>query len=156
MSVCTQLFIHSKYSDTDIASLVNFVSGSKGKWQSTHLPTYATYSFKLDGENRNLNVFFNHELPTGMATMLDLGQDNSSQKFLRTIAERIGGIFIPSDCRDNAEIIVGLTSESNGLPYFVKYGIVNGLTDGQNIPELKKIIKDWGHSVRSKANIVME
>ena len=151
MGVDTQLVINSKYSvDMDLVSAIKghlpVLNPDKIRYRSSeHSATYGTILFTLDpercevtsGECRDMSVHLNYRTPIGNATLLTLGakQDpwrTEAQYIMKTLGDVFGGYYTPLDHSDNMEEIHGILEPSNGLPFHIQWGILNGHIKEEN------------------------
>lgn len=140
----TQLFCSSRWSVFDVKRILKEHLGVKEiteRWDGMSL---VQLSFVYNKQNRTLSYFYNQIHGGISGTFLDMGADPDGVKILETIAELVGGFFTVNDCRDEWQCIQGELQDGDGIPYFVKYGILTkGMKDVNDMKGLKESIENW-------------
>jgi hypothetical protein len=138
MSICTQLYLNTRWELDDIKTVIERVTGDKVEVKSNHDTSIGFYWFLLTKKKRQISVFTNNRTPIGSTTYLSMGANDEGHKILKAIAEVFGGIYVDNDCDGKCELINGNIDDGDALAYFLKYAIVD---DGIKKDDLKGFIK---------------
>lgn len=151
MGVDVRLWLNPKWKLEDVKDVLERTSNTPVTSESTiGSPSYHVFVMKDIGRMVHVHQ---SELPTGPATLLDMRSNPQGIQILRNVAEVFGGILQEDDSEERYEMIVGKMSENNGLPYFVKYAIMNDGIDPSNMASLVESIKGWEARVKSSAGV---
>ena len=145
MGVDTKLYLSTRWEADDIKTVLERTSGETVTVRSNHGIAVGFYSF--DVGNRSIWVHLNYHTAVGPLTMLAMRADEESHLLLRRVALTLGGLFMRYDSDEQCELIEGAMNEHDGLPYFVKYAIVNDGIDPRDIDALAESKKRWHEHV---------
>jgi hypothetical protein len=141
MGVDTRLFINGKYEIEEIKSVIERKFETKVKVEATHSPNYHILEFEVsDVEHRRMNVHTASNFAGFSGTLLTLGYSGSAVKIMQSIGEVFGGFLNEADTHENYTRISGKLSESDALPFFVRYAIVSGV-DHRDPDKLAEFVK---------------
>ena len=134
MSVMTNLYINSKYEQQDIVDILKHVL--KAKSVKIHdckgIHGMSRITFEYQNEHRTLSYHSNADTPIGLCSLISLGHNMQAIEIMKGAAKVIGGIYEENDCESHLEFINGMTWESDGLPFFIKYALINGFMKDEN------------------------
>ena len=147
MGVDTHLYLNPRWGLDDILTVIERTQGEKPEIKSHH--SFAPGYFSFDFKGRSLNVFTNHQLPTGAVTYLSFRSNPEGIKNLRDIAGVFGGIIMESDSEGLCEVIDGSLWDEVGLAYHLKYAIVNDGIPPDDIEALFSSKEMWHKRVKS-------
>lgn len=158
MGVDTKLFLNSKIQLDEIRSILKAELGLETRVRYTHTPEYmifelATKTTESEYHGRSLNVHINSTEGGFNGISLTMRANETGHKVLKCIANTFGGFFCESDTNNEFTSINGKLTESNDLPYFLRYYIVNG-GNPNDLNGLTKTIKKWEKEIKHKSNIV--
>lgn len=171
MGADTELYLDTKYSWTDIATvlenhpmLVDFEELSpeaplasrhnrKVKFQivPTHSPDYHCINIKTkSGSKRSISFHTNYNCESGFGRkhLFTLGAGEEAVEIFKYMQRIFGGIIIEDDCKDENKILsdIGRLSPSDGLPFFLAYAIKRGKitseNEGQTYEQQLQILKE--------------
>jgi hypothetical protein len=143
MSVDTHLCIGTRWSLEDIKKVLERTQNTKVEINYTHTPEMQRWEFKVGKNDRSMFVHIQYQTPIGQATMLSLGHNQQAIKIMRNIAVVLGGYLEESDCDSTGEMIHGRMDENDGLPYFVKFAILEEGISHDDLEALTASIKKW-------------
>jgi len=147
MSVVTFLYLSSSWCLEDIITVIKKHLGYKVEIKCCVETSPRMFDFYLtkDGHsNIYMTVFVNGWSPLGPTTQLRLGANDEGKQIMKDIAEVLGGLIHWEDCDDNYELIDGLFNPEDGLPYFLKYAIINNeMVNVSDLKGLNKSIIKW-------------
>jgi hypothetical protein len=145
MGVDTKLYINPRYTVENIRDCIE-----------AHLKTKVTLEvpenmsgmymllFKDGNDDRQMYVFPSSNTPIGIFTQLHLRHWGRAVEIMRAIGEVFGGLLQPEDCTEEFEMIYGKLNEGNGIPYFIKYALINNyMTSEDDMDGLKQAIDEW-------------
>lgn len=124
----------------------------------THDVGYVTFNFIYKGHQRNMSVFDNTDLPIKGMYELHLGSNEEAIEIMKTIANVLGGLIEENDCGDKGIYeIHGMLSENNGLPYFIKWAILNNkIKSEDDLVGLNEAIHQWHDEIRDSDRTKMK
>jgi len=144
MSVKTELYISNRFSIYDIKNVIESHLDAEVKIDQTGIPDLLEFYFTLKGDTRLMSVHINADAIIGKATLLRLGSNEEGKEIMLTIAKVTGGLYVPEDTSDDCQMIRGMLSDEDGLPYFIKDAIIhNNMTDNHDLRGLNESIKKW-------------
>ena len=143
MSIDATLNINSKYEPEEIFAVIDRLTGDKGFTTSTHTPRFFRYNFSLKGNKRSMSIFLNSKNPLGTCTHLNMDSDNNACELLCNIGKVFGGYLTENDCDGVIKEIHGEMDEGDGLPFFIRHGIVHDGNNHRDIKALKKTITNF-------------
>jgi hypothetical protein len=167
MSIDTHLEISSKWDLEDIRTVMeNYLDlkektkrkkNSLGKFYtiknkveiepSIGQPDCYNFFFEIKGSKNPRRMFVitnSNENPLGPTTWMSLGSNAEAIMIMHTIAEVLGGQLEENDCNCQLESIKGKVGDHNGLPYFIKYALLNNkMEDEDDLMGLIKCINLW-------------
>lgn len=154
MGVDSNLYINARYGTEDVAKLIEkhipLKEGSKVEIINTHTPDYHVIAFEpLDSHARQLSCFTGSDTPLGPSTHLMYRSNDEGIAIFRALANVVGGYLEESDSTGTLECITGRLSENNGLPYFIRYALINNeMKDEDDVQGLLDSIKKWEKECR--------
>jgi len=146
MSTETVLRISTRWSPDEISTALGALFHIDTTIKTSNNPSL--YSIMLYGKvvgercSRTIRVHLNSETPLGPAISLRLGHDELAVKILRGLGEVLGGFLQEKDSVQSHEMLYGMLSVNDGLPYFVKYHVLYG-GDPKDPEKLLETIKKW-------------
>lgn len=152
MGVDTKLFLNSSVGLDELKGFIESDLDTKITIQGTHTPTYQTWQFDFEDTNRSLNVHLNSKYGGFSGTLLSFASNDQGKRIMKAIADVFGGFFQAEDGDGIWEDFSGTLAPENGLPYFLRYGILRG-ADSKSLIDLKEVIKTWEKEVKSDHQI---
>lgn len=156
MSVNTILYLNPKWEIRDIATVAERTQGKEVRVEA--LQGSIVGCFNIFVGDRRIFAITNNQTPIGVATYLSIGANEGGKRILRDIAEVLGGLFQPEDYNENYELIQGEVYEGNGLPFFIKYAIVNDGIDPKDteafLQSMQKLRKELNDTDSSLGNLL--
>lgn len=148
MGVSSNLYLSNRWDFGDIKDCIEAIIQKKVKVGIlTDDPGFSTIYWKSDkGDySKSLNIILDSESPLGRLRCIMTYPDNIP--LLKKIAKVLGGLLEERDCEGQLEFINGNAYENDGLPYFIKYAIINDGIDPDDIDALKESIGKWERRV---------
>ena len=73
-----------------------------------------------------------------------MGRTARNADLLHDVVKRLGGLFMRADSEGTIEEEPGMLSLSNGIPYFYRWGVLEGIiTDCSSVEQLQAAIDEW-------------
>jgi hypothetical protein len=152
MGVDTKIKISTVIDDMEIVNILksHFDAISIKIEPSTTSTCCGYINFTLpNGKKRGMFVYRCNE-SVFPHTSLSLNCDEEAQKIMLKIVKILGGYYCPADCDDKWEVYSGQLDPSNGIPYFVRWSLINGyMEDSNDLDGLKKGMEEW-HKINDK------
>ena len=139
MGVDAHAYIDASYNPRELLKLFKAL-GEDFKWRPKPDITNGFGTF----ENEEHYIFYHPTSNDHLGQICLSGRTSSNAALLRQVVERLGGLFEESDSVGTMERISGLLSASDGIPYFYRWGVLQGIiTDNHCISELHDAIETW-------------
>ena len=146
MGVDTQLYLSTRWEADDIKAVLERTCEKEVDVISHHNISVGFFTFNVG--QRRISVFMNNFTPLGSLTLLSMRADEESHRILKGVARTLGGLFMPYDTDGLCDWIDGGMNDHNGLPYFVKYAIVEDGIDPHDADELLASMKRWREQMK--------
>lgn len=164
MTVETILYLSSEWELNDIKTVIEKHLGYDVKVESCHKTSIGFFHFflsKKEKQSRMMSVFMNSKTPIGSCTQLRLGCDKEAIAIMTKIADVFGGILEEDDCKGKLDMIEGALRDSDGIPYFYKYALIQnkfgddkyGKPDNKDLKGLNRTISEWGKQFHCKTDV---
>jgi len=131
MGLDTKIIIKPSFSPEDIEDILQSIGAEDVSVENTHCPSYRTIRFYYNGENRFISFFFNMDNVFD-GNLLSLGCSRCAREILIKIVKLTGGLYCAEDSSENWKTYDGVFQESGGIPYFYKWGVLNGYIKDEN------------------------
>jgi hypothetical protein len=146
MGVDTKLLLNPNWELNDIRTVIEKEFKTKVEVESCHKTSIGMFhlSFEIQKEKRMMTVFMNNNTPLGPTTYLSLGYNAQAVEIMSAIANVFGGLLEKKDCDGDLEMITGMFSPGDGIPYFYKDAIINKeITKNDDLVGLNEHIHNW-------------
>jgi hypothetical protein len=127
MGTSTILRLDSKWELRDIIKILERTQNDKVKVTAHADSLTGCYDFALEKLDRRIFVITNSRTPIGMTTYMSLGANAQAVQIFRDVANVFGGLLLENDYDSKSEMINGKLNPEDGIPFFAKYLIVNGI-----------------------------
>lgn len=131
MGLDTKIIIKPSFSPEDVESILKSIGAEHVLIDNTHCPSYKVIRFEYKGEMRSISFFFNMDNIFD-GNLISLSCFGFAQEILIKIVKLTGGLYCAEDSSENWEMYNGIFQESNGIPYFYKWGVINGYIKNDN------------------------
>lgn len=127
---------------------------------TTHSNGFIQISFIVDGTKRLLSVFdssYSEDYGLSSGVLVSLGSDPIGIDVIDDVASTFGGWLCRNDCNGEWEERSGLFHEGSGIPYFYRWGVINGFIDSRSsVTQLMEAAKAWQHKIGSPHSLEFE
>lgn len=141
MGVDTKLFISSQYTVQEVKTVIEKSFQTQVIIDTTNDPNYVRLSFSIQGDvRRSLSLFNSYTYNGFSGTLLGLDHSGRAVEIMECLAKVFGGFLQPNDCEESHRGYPGSLSPEDGLSFWIRYAVINGI-DHNNVDELKKFIE---------------
>jgi hypothetical protein len=146
MSVDTQAYITSDFSPEDVADFIKTLGATEIKVEPVEkIVGYYRIDFNYEEEKRSMSFHsYNVNNESFGGNLISLGASGCAEYIIKSITKAFGGMYCKNDCDENWQMFSGFENKSNGIAYFLRWGIINGyVKDDSDFDGLMTAKREW-------------
>lgn len=127
MSVDTQAYINNDFTPEDVAKFLKTLGAKAILVRKTNSTDYKQIDFEYGDEKRVMGFFsYNINKEVFGGNLISLGASGCAEYVIKRITKAFGGLYCANDCEENWQMFSGFENKSNGIAFFLRWGIING------------------------------
>lgn len=112
-----------------------------------------------DGDRRLMSIsgpsITRHTSGLSHGYHISLGCNDQSKEIISGMVGTFGGWYCEEDANEIWVPVRGMFCETNRIPYFYRWGVINGYITNQNsIPQLILAAEEWSKRYKSENNLI--